>query len=147
MNDSSAIVYAVEARCDPDEYVDVLRRSGLAARRPIGDAARIRRMAARTDLLVTARDGAGRLVGLARSLTDFAFVCYLADLCVDQAIQRRGVGRELVRRTRVAAGGADVTLVLLAAPLALDYYPRIGLRRIDRCFGLMAGQMPTGDDD
>ncbi|MCG8920763.1 GNAT family N-acetyltransferase [Actinokineospora sp. PR83] len=46
--------------------------------------------------VVTARRD-GRLVGLARALSDGATVCYLQDVLVDPAEQRRGIGRALVR--------------------------------------------------
>jgi GNAT superfamily N-acetyltransferase len=45
--------------------------------------------------VVTARRG-GRLVGLARALSDDATVCYLQDVLVHPAEQRRGIGRALV---------------------------------------------------
>ena len=76
---------------------------------------------------------AGRLVGVSRAITDFAFCTYLSDLAVDEAHQRRGIGREPVRRTHEAAG-LHTTLLLLAAPKARDYYPRIGMERHDSCW-------------
>ena len=55
------------------------------------------------------------LVGVSRAITDFHFCTYLSDLAVDEKLQRRGIGRELIRRTHEAAG-IDTTLILLAAP-------------------------------
>ncbi len=75
--------------------------------------------------MVTARDGDGRLIGVARSLTDFAYCCYLSDLAVDSDFQRRGIGSELMARTKDAAGGDKISLVLLSAPDGMDYYPFI----------------------
>ena len=75
------------------------------------------------NLVVTAW-AESRLVGIARSLSDFAYCTYLSDLAVRQTHQRQGIGRELVRRTRQAGGKAKI--ILLAAPLAVDYYPRLG---------------------
>jgi predicted N-acetyltransferase YhbS len=72
-------------------------------------------------------------VGVARALTDFAFCTYLLDLAVDEAYQRRGIGREMVRRTHEAAG-LHTTLILLAAPKARDYYPHVGMRPHDSCW-------------
>lgn len=66
-----------------------------------------------------------KLVGVARSLTDFSFCCYLSDLAVDADFQRQGIGRELVRLTQSRLGPA-CKIILLAAPKAVDYYPRIG---------------------
>jgi len=134
------VVFRREPAIDADAFIDIARRSGLADRRPVDDRPRIEAMVARSDLLICARDSGGRLLGLSRSLTDFAFTCYLADLAVDRAVQGRGIGRELLRRTREAAGGEAVTLLLLSAPAALDYYPKVGLQRIDRCFGVFRGE-------
>lgn len=97
----------------------------LGARRPIDDDARFGAMLAHANLTVTAWDGT-QLVGIARSLSDFGFTTYLADLAVRDAYQRRGIGRELIRRTQLAAPQAKI--VLLAAPAAVDYYPHIGFR-------------------
>jgi len=97
----------------------------LGARRPIDDDARFSAMLTQANLTITAWDGA-QLVGIARSLSDFGFTTYLADLAVRDAYQRRGIGLELIQRTRLAAPQAKI--VLLAAPAAVDYYPHIGFR-------------------
>jgi ribosomal protein S18 acetylase RimI-like enzyme len=120
------------------EFIGVLERSGLAARRPVADRARIKAMLEGASLIVGARDQAGRLVGVARSVTDFSACCYVADLAVDAACQRQGIGRELLRATHAAAGGETVTLLLLSAPAALEYYPKIGLPNLPNCFGIVA---------
>ena len=136
------IAYAVEADLSADEFVDVLRRSTLAERRPVDDRARIEKMLTGADLIVTARDAAGVLVGVARSVTDFSYCCYLSDLAVDQACQGQGIGKALMKRTR-AEVGQEVTLVLLSAPGAMSFYPHAGLDRFDNCFGL---KRPWPDD-
>ncbi|MGF1641331.1 MAG: GNAT family N-acetyltransferase [Rhodospirillales bacterium] len=134
--------YTVEAKLDPREFLDLLRRSGLAARRPVDEPERIRAMVENASLVVAARDGRGLLVGVSRALTDFAFCCYLSDLAVDRALQGWGIGRELIRRTHEAAGGDRVTLLLLSAPAAMGYYPKVGLPRLDNCFGIVRGAGP-----
>jgi predicted N-acetyltransferase YhbS len=128
-----SIAYRTENDLDPEEFTDVLRRSGLAARRPVNEPERIRAMVRNANLTVSARDSGGRLIGVARSLADFAYCCYLSDLAVDAAWQRRGIGRELIRRTREAAG-PGATLLLLSAPNAMDYYRRIGMDKIENGF-------------
>lgn len=119
-----AIAFAVEERLDPAEMIDVFRRSGLAERRPVDDAALMARMAAGANLVVAARD-AGRMVGLARSVTDHAYCVYLSDLATDRAYQGRGIGRRLIEMTLEAAG-ARANLILISAPGAMDFYRRIG---------------------
>ena len=72
------------------------------------------------------------LVGVSRALSDFSFCCYLSDLAVDEAYQHKGIGKELIRLTHKVAG--DTSLVLLAAPKAAEYYPKIGMDRFTDCF-------------
>jgi predicted N-acetyltransferase YhbS len=104
--------------------VDVLRRSTLAKRRPIDNPECIEAMLRHANLLCTAWDE-DRLIGVARSVTDFQYCCYLSDLAVDQAYQNLGVGKELIRLTK-ARLGPKANLILLAAPKAEGYYPKIG---------------------
>ena len=132
-----AIAYRVNAPLDAERFVDVLRRSTLGERRPIDDAACIAGMLAHADVTVTAWDG-DVLVGVARSVTDFHYACYLSDLAVDAGYQGLGIGRELVRRTRLELG-PRCTLRLISAPAAMDYYPRIGFVRNDRCWEVAPG--------
>jgi GNAT superfamily N-acetyltransferase len=91
-------------------------------------------MIANAAVILTARDGP-RLVGVSRAITDFAYCTYLSDLAVDQDYQRRGIGRELLRRTHEAAG-LHTSLILLAAPKAQTYYPHIGMTRHESCWVL-----------
>lgn len=129
-----AIDYRVGGDLDPEEALDLYRASTLGERRPIDDREIFSAMLGHANLVVTAWDGP-LLVGLARTLTDFLYVGYLADLAVRESHQRRGIGVELVARTRERMGPRS-TLVLLAAPKAVDYYPRIGFRRHDSAWVL-----------
>ncbi len=116
------------------EFAAILERSGLAARRPSGDHARLQRMIDQADLIVTARTGdTGLLVGIARSLTDWSYATYLSDLAVDAAHQRKGIGQRLIEETRRIAG-EETALLLIAAPDAERYYDGIGMPRSDRAF-------------
>lgn len=127
-----SIEYAIEPQLSAEEFVDVLRRSGLAERRPVDDAACIQQMLRGAGLIVTARE-AGRLIGIARSLSDGAYCTYLSDLAVDKEWQRRGIGRELLRQTHQYAG-AQTNLILLSAPAAREYYPHIGMQQHNSCW-------------
>jgi predicted N-acetyltransferase YhbS len=130
------ITYAIEDSLRSDEFIDVLKSSGLDARRPVDKPDIIQGMLENADLVVTARDSGGRLVGVARSVTDFAYCCYLSCLAVDLACQHQGIGKELIRRTKIAAGGDKIALTLLSAPDGMEYYPKIGLENLDNCFGI-----------
>ena len=94
-------------------------------RRPTDDRARMADMLAGANLVISAWDRE-LLVGVSRALSDFAYVTYLSDLAVRATHQQQGIGRELIRRTQAAAPRAKI--VLLAAPSAREYYPRIGMK-------------------
>ncbi|HVZ38293.1 MAG TPA: GNAT family N-acetyltransferase [Candidatus Kapabacteria bacterium] len=120
------IQYAVEPDVSAESVAGLFRASGI--NRPAEDIGRIARMVANANLVITARDG-GRLVGIARALTDFSYCCYLSDLAVDAEYQRRGIGRELIREVQKAIG-PEAMLLLLAAPQAAGYYPHIGFAQV-----------------
>jgi len=126
------VTYQTEPSLTSDEFIDLLVRSTLAERRPVEDRDRIEAMLRNADLILTARIE-GRLVGVARAITDFAYCCYLSDLAVDETCQRQGIGKELMRRVAEAAG-PQTKLILLAAPKAVDYYPKIGMVRHESCW-------------
>jgi predicted N-acetyltransferase YhbS len=120
------IVYKTGNDLDVDVVIELYRASTLGERRPVDDRERMRLMLANANLVVTAWDGE-LLVGIARSVSDFTYCTYLSDLAVRMSHQRRGIGRELIRRTRELSGQAIT--VLLSAPKAVDYYPRIGFQK------------------
>lgn len=128
---SGRIVYAVEKGLTAEEFVDVLRRSGLAERRPVDEPDRVAKMVQHANLMITARDDK-KLVGVARSLTDFTFCCYLSDLAVDRDYQKQGIGKALIDKTREAVG--DSMVLLLSAPKAMAYYPHIGMAKAENAF-------------
>ncbi len=134
-----AVRYAIEDELPPAEFVDVLMRSGLAQRRPVDQPERIARMLQNANLVVTARDAAGLLIGISRCLTDFAYVCYCSDLAVDRKWQGQGVGRQLIRRSREAAGDG-ATFLLLSAPGVEPYYLKSGLEKFETCYGIRRKQ-------
>lgn len=134
-----AIVYGVEPALAAEEFIDVLERSTLAERRPVGDARRIASMLANADIILAARTPAGLLVGVSRAISDFAYCTYLSDLAVDREYQGRGIGRELIHRTHAVAGHATM-LILLAAPNARTYYPHIGMDHFDSCWVINRAQ-------
>lgn len=127
------IVIQMEPQLSSGDFVDVLRRSTLADRRPVDCPETIAGMLQQADVLVTARTAAGLLVGVARSITDFHYCTYLSDLAVDQAFQRQGIGRRLIEYSHEVAG-KHTTLILLSAPSATSYYPHIGMQSHPSCW-------------
>jgi ribosomal protein S18 acetylase RimI-like enzyme len=129
-----AVSFDLEPNLSAEEFRAVLIASTLAERRPADDLERLDRMLRNSDLIVTARD-AGKLVGVSRAITDFSYCCYLSDLAVDAAYQRQGIGKRLIDETRARAG-ETATLILVAAPAAEAYYPRIGMRQLASCWAI-----------
>jgi GNAT superfamily N-acetyltransferase len=95
----------------------------------VDDLPRLEKMLAHANLVIGAYLD-GRLVGIARALTDFSYCCYLSDLAVVKEFQHRGIGRELIRRVKERVGDESM-LLLLSAPTAMEYYPKVGLEKVE----------------
>ena len=106
------------------QFIALLQKTSLGARRTLAQTEGIDAMLQNADLLISAWDD-DRLVGIARAVTDYAYCCYLSDLAVDEAWQRRGIGQELLATLKQALH-PQCKIILLAAPQAVDYYPHIG---------------------
>jgi len=119
-----------------DQVIELYNASGLGERRPVDDRRIMSDMLRHANLVITAWDGE-LLVGIARTLTDFSYVGYLADLAVRLSHQKRGIGIDLIERTRQEMGPRSM-LVLLSAPKAVEYYPKIGFTKHDSAWTLRA---------
>jgi len=130
MTKPPSVIYAAEPRLDVDAFCRVLLESGLGATRPTGDRPRMQEMLDQADLVVTARlDRVDRaLVGVARSITDFSWCCYLSELAVSSSAQGLGVGKGLIEETRRLLG-PRVSLILASMPDSVGFYERIGMPR------------------
>lgn len=126
--------YREDAELTAESAIDLYNRSTLGERRPVDRPDIFEGMVKNADVTITAWDG-DRLVGIARTLTDYTYVAYLADLAVDAAYQRQGIGRKLIEETRGRLG-AECMIVLLAAPGANDYYPALGFEHNPRAWVL-----------
>lgn len=125
-----SIVYQQESSFKLDEMLALYRASGI--NRPTEDSARMATMLTSSNLLLTARLD-GNLVGLARCLTDKAYVVYICDLLVDKAYQQQGIGKALLAAVQQATG-PQVQQLLRSAPSAMQYYPQVGFTAIDNAF-------------
>jgi GNAT superfamily N-acetyltransferase len=123
----NSIRYQYGNDLDLDQVIELYNASTLGERRPVDDRQVMSDMLRHANLVVTAWDG-DLLVGIARTLTDFSYVGYLSDLAVKASHQRKGIGIQLVQKTREKMGPKSM-LVLLAAPKAVEYYPKIGFTR------------------
>jgi GNAT superfamily N-acetyltransferase len=111
----------------PEELSELFKMSQI--RRPFEDLKRLEKMIHQADILITAWDQ-DYLVGIARAITDFSYCCYLSDLAVHKDYQKQGIGRRLIELVREGIS-EEVTLLLLASPTAMDYYPHIGFTKIE----------------
>lgn len=126
------ITYKVNYPVNVTEAIDMYKRSTLGDRRPIDKPDIFAKMLTNSDLIITAWDG-DKLIGISRTLTDYGYVAYIADLAVDEAYQRKGIGKKLIELTEE---NIDPTayITLLAAPKANDYYPKIGFEHNPRAW-------------
>lgn len=125
------ISYKENPSLSVEDFMEILEKSTLGQRRPMQDVAAMQLMLDNANVYVGAYDGE-KLVGLARGMTDFVFTTYLADLAVDEAYQHHGIGKELLKKVKNMHPRAK--LILLAAPAAQEYYPKIGMQKHDYCF-------------
>ncbi len=133
------ITYRTGNDIDLDEMIEVYIDSTLGERRPVAERDRMAGMLEGANLVITAWDGES-MVGISRSVTDWVFCTYLSDLAVRLDYQGRGIGKELIRLTRVAT--PEALLLLLSAPKAVGYYPKIGMTQHDSAWVLWPGESP-----
>ncbi|MFB9982242.1 GNAT family N-acetyltransferase [Mesorhizobium kowhaii] len=135
MAQNSQILYAREPALDIAEFHRVLVESGLGETRPVDDDARLQAMLSGANLVLTARlDVEGKpLIGVARALTDFSWVCYISELAVSQSAQGLGIGKGLMDEARRQLG-PSVAISLISMPDAVGFYERIGMMRMPDAF-------------
>ena len=126
------IKYLTNSKITTEQFIDLLMRSSLAERRPVEDRECIEAMLENADILVSAWENE-KLIGIARSVSDFSYCCYLSDLAVDKAHQKQGIGKELIRQTQSLLG-PKCKIILLSAPAAIGYYPKVGFEKHDQCW-------------
>lgn len=124
------IVYQIDTTPDTATIIDLYISSGL--NRPIEDKERITKMYANSNLIVTAWDN-DKLVGISRSITDFCYCCYLSDLAVRQEYKSAGIGKNLIALTKEKIGDQTM-LLLLSAPTAMGYYPKVNFQKVENGF-------------
>jgi len=124
------IEYSNEKKISAEELSRVFKLSGI--NRPVDDLDRLKTMIDNASIIWTAWDNK-KLIGVARALTDFSYACYLSDLAVVEDHQKQGIGNTLVEKL-LSQIGPDVSLLLLAAPSALNYYPKLHFENITTAF-------------
>jgi len=124
------ITYKFDVTPETDSIIALYEDAGL--NRPTKDTLRIRKMYENSNLVISAWDG-DLLVGIARSLTDFCHCCYLSDLAVRKDYQKEGIGKKLIYLTKEKIGDESM-LLLLSAATAMEYYPKVGLEKVQNGF-------------
>ncbi len=125
-----ALTYKFDITPTAEQIIELYDNAELP--RPTTDRARIKTMYDNSNLIITAWDDE-KLVGVARSITDWAWSCYLADLAIRQAYQKLGIGKKLIDLTKEKVGEQTMVL-LLSVPTAMTYYPKVGFSKEDRSF-------------
>jgi N-acetylglutamate synthase-like GNAT family acetyltransferase len=124
------LTYRTDITPAVDQIIEVYNSSGII--RPTADVDRIAQMYQHSNLIVSAWNKE-QLVGITRALTDFCYCCYLSDLAVRKEYQSSGIGKKMIALTKEIIG-EQTALLLLAAPSAMDYYPKVGFTKIDNAF-------------
>lgn len=124
------ITYRFETIPEVDAIIELYDNCGLP--RPTHDKDRIQKMFDHSNLIVTAWDD-HLLVGISRSITDWVWSCYLADLAVRKEYKKSGIGRKLINLTKERLGDQSMIL-LLSVPSAMEYYPKVGFVKQESSF-------------
>ncbi|OEH92330.1 GNAT family N-acetyltransferase [Bacillus solimangrovi] len=130
MNNNYHVTYEINSMITPEQLSNLFITSGI--KRPLQDLERLSKMLKNADITISAWEQ-DKLIGIARSITDYSYCCYLSDLAVDKAYQKHGIGKKLVELTQEEIGD-EVALILLSSPTAMEYYPKIGFDKIDNGF-------------
>ena len=132
------IIYKINATITTEQFLALLKESTLGERRPIEDYECINGMLKNSNLVISAWYE-NKLIGIARSLTDFHYACYLSDLAVSKKYQKNGIGKALQEKTQEKLG-PKCKIILVAAPDANLYYKHIGFNNNERCWVLERNQ-------
>jgi ribosomal protein S18 acetylase RimI-like enzyme len=124
------ITYKTEVVPTAEQVIELYNSAGLP--RPTHDAERIQKMYENSNLIVTAWDG-DKLVGVSRTITDWVWSSYLADLAVSPDYKKSGIGKKLIELTREKLG-EQAMILLLSVPTAMEYYPKVGFDKENRAF-------------
>ena len=104
-------------------------------------------MIANSFAVSAAFDPAGRLVGMARALSDGVSDAYILDVVVDPAHRSRGIGREIVKRLadHLASCGVD-WIVCVGVPGTESFYRAAGAATMDGHTPFRFGAKKGADD-
>ena len=134
------VTYQINSPITPFQFIEVLKKCSLGERRPIDSPFVMKGMLDNANLLVTAwvseaheeavndSESNKTLIGVARCVTDFSYCCYLSDIAVDEAYQNQGIGKSMIKKIEQQLP-PSCKIILLSAPQASEYYPKIGFTK------------------
>ena len=118
------ITYEINPTITSTQFIEILNSSTLGKRRPIDDIDTINGMINNADILITAIHN-NKIIGIARAVSDFNYCCYLSDLAVHSKYQNKAIGKMLISKVQEQLNN-KCKIILLSAPNASEYYPKIG---------------------
>ncbi len=120
-----------EERLELEEYMEFLKQSDLGSQYPKERfSERVSTLLRRVPLSLTARDPAGRLLGICFGITDFSYWLFMTDLGVIRTCTHQGIGTALVKRLHQLAGGEEsIILYTCANENAVPFYEKLGMTR------------------
>jgi ribosomal protein S18 acetylase RimI-like enzyme len=113
----------------PGRIATLYRRAPLLRKTDNPDA--LRRSFENSSLVLSLWE-AGRLVGLARVLTDGEQMSYLCDLAVEPDLQGAGVGKRLIDEVLARCEGTE--LVLRDSNISSGFYERLGFEPVENAW-------------
>lgn len=126
------ITYTINQPPVAEEVIALFNEADYFPIKDKTDTVRIQKMISNASLVVAAWD-TDKLVGIARSLCDYSYCCYLSDICVRNDYKGLGIGQSLIQLTKKTAG-PQCKLILHSNPAAIPFYTRIGMQQIDAAF-------------
>lgn len=124
------IQYEINENINPELFRQLLMDADMGEQRPVNDLHCIKGMVENSNLIISAWRG-DQLVGVARSVTDFHYCCFLSDLVVHKGFQKQGIGKQLQVLTQERLD-EHCKLILIAAPATEDYFQHVGYEVVDQ---------------
>lgn len=122
-----------EERLTKNEYINFLKRTDLGSQYPKERfEERIDKLVKNVSISLVARNECNIIVGVLFGLTDFAYWLYITDLGVDRDYTKQGIGKKLIEKTHILAGGKkDIVIYLIANDKAIPFYEKCNMQKAD----------------
>lgn len=105
--DSGVVISADKSSVMPTAAAALYIELGWGTKKEYSTA-RMRRSLAKCDIVISARNDAGELIGIARALSDFATTTKILDVLIVPEYQGQGIGVRIMEKIASLAKGTDV---------------------------------------